>query len=178
MNNKRTLLAASILLTFMGCSSTSEKNLSEETVAIGEQNQNEVQAPQQYLTRTELEREFQPVFFRFDSSELTYDGQRKVQSMAESIMSSNVKSTILVNGYADPVGTKSYNYLLGQDRAKTVRNHLVELGVEPSQLKVVSYGEATTVDTSLKDHSQLRRVELSFNEPILKTETQKLSYKK
>lgn len=181
MNYKNSFFTAFILLTLMGCSSTDrsieqKEKLSKETKALSEQNQDEFQSPRQYLNRTDLEREFVPIFFRFDSYELTYDAQRKVQEIATSIKMTKLETPILINGHADPVGTKAYNYKLAKSRALEIRKNLVELGVEAKQLKVISYGEDVIEDPDLKDNSQLRRVELSFKEPVLRTNTQKLSF--
>ena len=38
-------------------------------------------------------------------------------------------------------GTLAYNLVLGEKRAKAVRNYLVELGVGANRLAVVSYGK-------------------------------------
>ena len=176
MNNKKSLMTAAMILTLAGCSSQSKQAPSQETLALGEQNQKDIIAPKQYISQKELLRKFEPVFFRFDSSDLTYDAQRKVQSMAESIKRSNPENPILINGYTDPIGTRTYNYVLAKSRALNVRNHLIELGVEPSQLKVVSYGEATTVTSEPSDYVNLRKVELGFNAPVLNTDVQQISY--
>ena len=177
MNNKKTLLTASFLLLLASCSSQKNQSPPAETVALGEENQEQVQE-KVLMTKADLEQEFQPIFFRFDSSQLTYDGQRKVQEMSEAIKNAKFDAQIIIGGHTDPVGTKPYNYALGRDRALTVRNHLVELGVEPSQLKIVSYGEATVLNSGKESHDQLRRVELGFTGPVFEPEIQQIGYSK
>ena len=48
---------------------------------------------------------------------------------------------IKVEGHCDERGTSAYNLVLGEKRAKAVRNYLVELGVSANRLSVVSYGK-------------------------------------
>ena len=52
-------------------------------------------------------------------------------------------AVITVEGFTDPAGTAAYNRRLGQRRADTVKEYLASAeGLETSQLKAVSYGEA------------------------------------
>ncbi|MER3424235.1 MAG: hypothetical protein C4293_14445 [Nitrospiraceae bacterium] len=44
-------------------------------------------------------------------------------------------------GHCDERGTFAYNLALGEKRARAVKAILVDLGVAPSRLTVVSYGE-------------------------------------
>ena len=46
-----------------------------------------------------------------------------------------------VEGHCDERGTAAYNLVLGEKRAKAVRNYLVELGVGADRLSIVSYGK-------------------------------------
>ncbi len=46
-----------------------------------------------------------------------------------------------IEGNADERGTEEYNLQLGSKRASSVENYLLALGVTPSQVKTVSYGE-------------------------------------
>ncbi len=47
-----------------------------------------------------------------------------------------------VEGHCDERGTADYNIVLGDKRAKAARNYLVESGVAPKQVAIVSYGKA------------------------------------
>ncbi len=49
---------------------------------------------------------------------------------------------VSVIGHADRSGSKEYNFTLSTKRAQTVRDLLVEKGVDPAILEVTSYGEA------------------------------------
>ena len=48
---------------------------------------------------------------------------------------------VVIEGHADERGTPEYNIALGERRAKAVETYLMNMGVNGSQLSVVSYGE-------------------------------------
>jgi outer membrane protein OmpA-like peptidoglycan-associated protein len=179
MNIKTTFFTSAVLLLAMSsCSNQSQKKPSDETIGLGQENQMKPTNSQPLLSQYELEQRFEPIYFRFDSSELQKNAQKKIEKMANFIKMADLDKPIMINGHTDPVGTKTYNYILGQQRAKTVRDHLIELGVAPKNLKTVSYGEATLVNQRVTHHSELRRVEFTFNEQDLKNEMQKIGFRR
>jgi peptidoglycan-associated lipoprotein len=80
------------------------------------------------------------VFFGYDSFSLTDEGRHALTNDAEWIKS-NPHTQLKIEGHCDERGTSAYNLVLGEKRAKAVRNYLVELGVVPQYLSVVSYGK-------------------------------------
>lgn len=80
------------------------------------------------------------VFFGYDSWTITEDGRQALSLNAE-WMKVNPGVQIKVEGHCDERGTSAYNLVLGEKRAKAVRNYLVELGVSANRLSVVSYGK-------------------------------------
>jgi len=98
------------------------------------------------------------VFFAYDSFAISEEGRQAVARNAEWIKS-NPGAQLKVEGHCDDRGTSAYNLVLGEKRAKSVRNYLVELGVAPKQLSVVSYGKERPVCTELAEscYSQNRR---------------------
>lgn len=80
------------------------------------------------------------VFFGYDSSTLTSEGQATLQRQAQWLQShSNVVATI--EGHCDERGTREYNLALGERRANAAKRYLVSLGVPASRLNTVSYGK-------------------------------------
>ncbi|MGY8991083.1 MAG: peptidoglycan-associated lipoprotein Pal [Rhodospirillales bacterium] len=67
--------------------------------------------------------------------------------------------TVVVEGHADERGTREYNLALGERRANSAKDYLVTLGVSPSRIKTISYGEERPValGSSEKSWSQNRR---------------------
>jgi len=80
------------------------------------------------------------VYFGYDSWTISEEGRQALGRDAE-WMKSNPSAMIKVEGHCDERGTAAYNLVLGEKRAKAVRNYLVELGVGANRLSVVSYGK-------------------------------------
>ena len=80
------------------------------------------------------------VLFDYDSSVLTPMAQERVQSKAAYLkVYPNVK--VIIEGHCDERGTPEYNLALGERRAEATKAFLVDLGVSPSRLTTISYGE-------------------------------------
>jgi peptidoglycan-associated lipoprotein len=80
------------------------------------------------------------VFFGYDSWTIS-DDQRQSLNRDADWMKSNPAAMVKVEGHCDERGTADYNLVLGEKRAKAVRNYLVELGISANRLTVVSYGK-------------------------------------
>ncbi|HEY5931698.1 MAG TPA: peptidoglycan-associated lipoprotein Pal [Nitrospira sp.] len=80
------------------------------------------------------------VFFTYDSFSITDEGRHTLSGDANWARS-NPYAQLKIEGHCDERGTSAYNLVLGEKRAKAVRNYLVELGVIPTHLSVVSYGK-------------------------------------
>jgi peptidoglycan-associated lipoprotein len=80
------------------------------------------------------------VFFDFDSSSLTGDAQEVLKRQA-AFMSQNESLKFMVEGHCDERGTREYNIALGERRANSVKQYLIQLGVDSDKLTTVSYGK-------------------------------------
>ncbi len=80
------------------------------------------------------------VFFAYDSWTIGGEGRQALMRDAE-WMKANPGAQVKIEGHCDERGTLAYNLVLGEKRAKAVRNYLVELGVGANRLGVVSYGK-------------------------------------
>ncbi len=80
------------------------------------------------------------VFFGYDSWTITEEGRQSLTQDAQWIKG-NSGALVKIEGHCDERGTLAYNLVLGEKRAKAVRNYLVELGVGANRLAVVSYGK-------------------------------------
>ncbi len=83
--------------------------------------------------------ELKSVYFDFDQSDI---GPAQTAALDENVrwLKSN-DLLVLVEGHADERGTNEYNLVLGERRAKAVRDYLVAQGVEADRINSVSYGE-------------------------------------
>lgn len=80
------------------------------------------------------------VFFGYDSWTISEEGRQSLTQDAQWIKT-NGGALVKIEGHCDERGTLAYNLVLGEKRAKAVRNYLVELGVGANRLSVVSYGK-------------------------------------
>jgi len=80
-----------------------------------------------------------PVYFDFDQALIRPDMADRMIENAEYLK--QVPNTVIIEGNCDDRGTKEYNLALGEKRAINVRDYLVDLGVEATRIRTVSYGE-------------------------------------
>ena len=83
--------------------------------------------------------------FEFDKATLTPAAQDNLMKKAE-WMRSNADATVTIEGHADERGTNEYNLALGERRAESAKNFLVDLGIAPSRMTTISYGEERPID--------------------------------
>jgi peptidoglycan-associated lipoprotein len=98
-------------------------------------------------------RPFDPVLFGFDQYNLTAEERPKLQEISE-FLKSNPQARLLIEGYCDWKGTPEYNKSLGDRRAATVKNYLVELGGDSNRIDTVSIGDEAAIPNA--DSSQAR----------------------
>lgn len=80
------------------------------------------------------------VLFGYDSWTITEEGQQVLKSDAQWLRAHDM-TRLKVEGHCDERGTSAYNLVLGEKRAKSVRNYLADLGVNGDHLTVVTYGK-------------------------------------
>lgn len=78
--------------------------------------------------------------FEYDKSEIRASETKSLNDLAAA-MKRNEGYTLVIEGHADSVGTKAYNYDLAKRRAESVFYYLAKKGVDTQRLKVKSYGE-------------------------------------
>ncbi len=100
------------------------------------------------------------VYFSSDSSDLTPEAQRTLQSQA-SFLSQHLEQAVTIEGHADERGTREYNIALGARRANAVKGFLSSHGVNGSRIRVISYGKERPVATcdDISCWSQNRRAQ-------------------
>jgi len=96
------------------------------------------------LTKEEkaaIEAGLQDVFFGYDQWVLSDSGMEALNLDAQ-WLKDHPGAVMKVEGHCDERGTADYNLVLGEKRAKTARGYLIESGVAPKQVAIVSYGKA------------------------------------
>ncbi len=86
------------------------------------------------------------VNFAFDSASRVLPGTRDILTDFAEHMKKVGYDRILIEGHTDSVGSEPYNLNLGQQRAATIRDYLVQkLGFDGTKIEVRSYGETVPV---------------------------------
>lgn len=80
-----------------------------------------------------------PVYFGFDQVSIQGDMAEKLVSNAAYIQQTGAR--VIIAGNCDERGTNEYNLALGEKRAQAAKQYLIDLGVNASQLRTMSYGE-------------------------------------
>lgn len=80
------------------------------------------------------------VFFGYDSWNIDDEGRQALSRDAEWLRT-HPAVQLKVEGHCDDRGSTTYNFVLAEKRAKSVRNYLMELGIKPERFIVVSYGK-------------------------------------
>ena len=100
------------------------------------------------------------VYFDFDSSNVRSAERPKLQA-AYAYLNNNPEMTLLIEGHCDWRGTAEYNLALGDRRAASVRNFLVDLGIDSSRIETLSKGDLeASVGGNDQQMQQDRRAEL------------------
>jgi peptidoglycan-associated lipoprotein len=104
------------------------------------------------------------IFFDYDSYELRAEGQASA-TKAASYLVAHPDIHIVVGGYCDDRGSAEYNLALGENRANAAKTALVNAGVAPGRVRVVSFGKEKQFCTDETDEcwQQNRRAQFSLD---------------
>lgn len=101
------------------------------------------------------------VHFEFDSAKLTADARRVLDRVVTG-MQSQGDLRVEIGGHTDALGTNAYNLGLSQRRATSVRDHLVDRGIDGSRLLVEGYGENNPIADNETDEGRAKNRRVEF----------------
>jgi outer membrane protein OmpA-like peptidoglycan-associated protein len=107
-----------------------------------------LQAPENITfdtNRADIKPQFKPVLNQLAQSIRQYPG-----------------TVVQVEGHTDSTGSAAYNQTLSENRAASVRSHLIQQGVEANRVLAVGYGMSRPIaeNRSAAGRAQNRRVEI------------------
>ena len=78
----------------------------------------------------------------------------------------HASARVILEGHTDPRGSREYNVALGERRANAVAEFMKEKGVNPEQIRVVSYGaqRLAAPGRTESDYQLDRRVVLVYSQ--------------
>ncbi len=110
-----------------------QEEVKQDTVAQGETTSGE--------TTTASVPELDTVYFDYDKFAIRADMRGVVSQNEKKLKESGYDIMITLEGHCDERGSNEYNFALGLKRAASVKNELIEAGVNPANIKTISYGE-------------------------------------
>jgi peptidoglycan-associated lipoprotein len=170
------LLASSLVISASGCSwfgkgkrdgklgkgglgdGTDESSLTESELEARRQERFNGNS----IPTAEADGYFEDVHFDYDSANLSESARKVIESNARK-MQANEGGKVQLEGHCDERGTTEYNTVLGERRAKVVKDYLSSLGIRASQLSTISYGENMPLNTGRNEsaYAENRRVHFS-----------------
>jgi peptidoglycan-associated lipoprotein len=103
----------------------------------------------------------QPVFFDYDSAEVSDAGRTTLQGNA-AVLKRYATWVITIEGHCDERGTAEYNLALGERRAVAARAYLISLGLDANRLRTVSYGSEFPFDPAHEERAWSRNRRAHF----------------
>ncbi|NIS75652.1 MAG: peptidoglycan-associated lipoprotein Pal [Deltaproteobacteria bacterium] len=88
---------------------------------------------------------FENIYFDFDRSFIRDDAKPELEKVA-AYLKENRDVRVLIEGHCDERGTDEYNFALGDRRSQAAKNYLMNLGIDGSRIKTISYGEERPAD--------------------------------
>lgn len=134
------------------------KRIGEEDLKEGALSE-EMQAERMKIERETFENE--DIQFEFDSIRLTPLAQEILTKKAD-WLKANPNVTVTIEGHCDERGTNEYNLALGDGRALNAKKYLLDLGIEPTRMKTVSYGEERPIDPASTEEAWAKNRRVHF----------------
>ena len=105
------------------------------------------------------------VLFDTGSADLKNSASRTVLKLVQ-FLQLNPRRVVRIEGYTDSTGTPEDNLTLSRDRAQSVADMLVDLGVDEKRLQVEGYGDQYPLEANASERgrAQNRRVEIVFSD--------------
>jgi outer membrane protein OmpA-like peptidoglycan-associated protein len=105
------------------------------------------------------------VLFDFDQAGLKPGAMRTVENLSN-FMKEYPERKIMIEGFTDSIGSDWYNEDLSRKRADSVRQALLDRGIEGNRIQIVGYGKRFTVASNQTEagRQQNRRVEVIISD--------------
>jgi len=143
------LLASALLVFFLAACSTTPKDTADSSGSGSTSTSSDVSSSAETTESASIEPGSQEdlivnvgdrVFFNYDSSELDTDAQELLQDQVAWLKQYSDVS-IIIEGHCDERGTREYNLALGEKRAQSVKNYIINLGISADRVSTISYGK-------------------------------------
>jgi outer membrane protein OmpA-like peptidoglycan-associated protein len=97
-----------------------------------------------------LQEQLRPIYFQGRSLSLSDDARAALSRYA--VLLTKAQRKIIIEGHSDKIKPES-NIQLGLERARIVKRYLIELGVSPDAMEVVSFGGELSLTETQSDYN-------------------------
>ena len=84
------------------------------------------------------------IYFDYDKADLRADAMSILEN-ATYLLKKNPKTSILITGNCDILGTEQYNEKLGKQRGDAVKRYMLDNGISDDRIKIVSRGKLDAI---------------------------------
>lgn len=105
------------------------------------------------------------VLFDTGEAELNNSANRAVLKLVQ-FLQFNPKRIVRIEGYTDNTGDKQANLVLSKERAQSVADVLMDLGIDDGRIQVEGYGDEFPIEANASERGRAknRRVEIVFSD--------------
>jgi len=97
------------------------------------------------------------IHFDYDKYNLTAEAREILAQNAASLEMDDYSTVVIrIEGHCDERGSDEYNMALGEKRAATARDYLINYGISPDRISIISYGESRPVAPGANEDSWAR----------------------
>ena len=100
--------------------------------------------------------------FEKGKATITMDSEEILRTGALKTMEDNPEIVVEISGHTDSDGSDSYNQQLSQDRANSVKQWLVEHGINGDRIETVGYGEDKPIAPNDTPENKLKNRRIEF----------------
>jgi len=101
------------------------------------------------------------IYFDFDRYDLRDDAIDSLEQNA-AWLREHTTVRVIIEGHCDERDTEEYNLALGERRANAARDYFIRVGIAPSRLMTVSYGESRPLDPGHNEYAWARNRRAHF----------------
>jgi peptidoglycan-associated lipoprotein len=141
-------LSAFLVTLLLGCAAKKKEPVQPSKPKAEEKVKPEEPKPEEEEVITgeeELKESLQNIYFDFDRYFLRPDAKETLTKNAE-YLKANPSVKTKIEGHCDERGTVEYNLALGEKRARSAMEYLINLGIDPKGISIISYGKERPVD--------------------------------
>jgi len=109
------------------------------------------------------------LYFKPDSNDLTAKAYESLDRVVQ-FMAKNTKTRINIIGFSDSTDSSSYDVMLSESRANTVKSYLIAKGIDPKKISSLGFGSEgfSATKGAVEERQMVGGVVIKFRNPATK----------